>query len=152
MRPEHALRAVLNFKRYDGRAGRNGRPSRWDNAKGRFIPNVIIPMAPRAASCAVHDIMEARDLYERFEVVVRMVDPHDCWTFQNSLKVRNLAWNLKNFDRMQGKIDPVNGPTMFYWRGKYIIWNGNHRTTAALLLGRKIKARVYRKRKRRIKR
>jgi hypothetical protein len=140
----HALRAARNMKRY--RLGRNLK-TYWD-AAGDFVPNVIVPHAPKSVITSCDQLMGTqRDTLVRR---VTTIDPHDCWTFQKSLRFRSLIYQIRQFHNSQRgfyikKRHRVSHelPYMFEFKGHYVIWNGNHRTTAALLLGERLKCVVY---------
>lgn len=77
-----------------------------------------------------------------------LVDPRELVTFQKHLRVESLLWNLRHFEEKQaGRLDDL--PTVVVTAdGAKVVWNGNHRTTVGLLLGRKrIKVRVFRARR-----
>jgi hypothetical protein len=144
MNLDHALRAAQNFKRY--RLGKNGK-TYWSST-GPFVPNKIIPFAPRSVISSCDVLMGgSRDRLVRR---VMTIDPHDCFTFQNSLRIRSLLYQIRQFDNSQSGYYVKKRrrvlhelPYMFAYKGKYVIWNGNHRTTAALLLGRRLRCVVY---------
>lgn len=152
MRTEHAVRLVGNLKRY--RPGKGQRGSKWD-AAGPRVPNELMPKITKSMTTAVDKIMMGRfdpvfgkKLISRIETV----DPHAVWSFQNSLRYRSLMWQVKNFERGQRKLKEerqdtsIHLPVMLRIGTKLIVWNGNHRTTAALILGRRLRCRVWRMR------
>lgn len=150
MRKDHAVRLVANLRRY--RPGKGRRGSKWD-ASGPRVPNDLMPKITKALTQAVDRIMMRRfneEMRGKLTSRIEIIDPHNVWTFQRSLRYRSLMWQVKNFDAGQRRHKEdlcdwsTRLPVMLRIGEKLIVWNGNHRTTAALILGRRLRCRVWR--------
>lgn len=121
-----ALRLVSNLHRGRGR---------WSKHR---VAQGLIPQAPRAVVRSVDRVM-SDDLRKLRQRVLR-VPLCSMWSFQDVLKIDGLRYALRHLDAMV-RDEPV---TVFRFRGKAVIWNGNHRATAAIIRGRRsIRCRVY---------
>jgi hypothetical protein len=152
MKADRATRLAKQLRRYE----QTKRGSKWD-PKGRFVVQAMIPVVSKAVESAVIGIMANAVRTARTEAV-----PIDkVWSTQRHLRIRSLLYQIKQFKHSQrgyyksqrGRVTvkrETDLPTFFYYAGKYVLWNGNHRTSAGLLLGRSsIRGRVYRLRKKR---
>ena len=154
MKPSLAIKVVKQWRRY--RKGYRGK-SVWCQAGG-FVPQKLIPVTPAEVTAVVDRIMVRGSKTTSVEQDVPL---SRVWSFQHSLRLRSLLFQIEQFRNSQrGWYCTTEGtvrvkratelPVFFYYAGKYVVWNGNHRCTAALLLGEtKIRGRVYRPRRRR---
>lgn len=142
---DRARRIIRNFRRYriDSRTDK----STWDQA-GPYTPNGLIPACTRREAAEADRIMR-RAGYQWFGTRIVSVDPSTLKTFQKCLRFSSLLWNLKHFERMQERfrvparatkeqVDAVAHKlpkVVVLGDGTRVVWNGNHRTTDALLLG-----------------
>lgn len=126
MRTEAALYLVRNMlARY-----KDGPASRW-HPKGAYVPQWLIPKAPRGVEAAIIKIMagEHRHCFKHIRL-------DRLYSGQNSLTHRRLIRAV----RYRPKMPP---PDVFEYEGRFFVWNGNHRLTADILLGKTtVRARV----------
>lgn len=106
----------------------------WD-WRGQFIPNRLFRQISSSDKTRVYTLKEKYTSRR-----VELIDPYLCISFQKSLQHRSLLWNIRHFEKLQSKPkSPRNPhlPHLFKFGNQYVIWNGNHRMTAALLLDRR---------------
>jgi hypothetical protein len=110
--------------------------------KGPHVPQWIIPSPPKGIEAAVQKHVEIgpRDRIE-------YVDPNKCFSTQSRLDHNRLCKAMRNYSAWQRASARL--PIVFAWRrGHYLIWNGNHRITCAILLGKsRMRAHVWRPKK-----
>jgi len=135
MHLEQAVRVVRNFRRY--RLLKSGK-TQWYQA-GPFIPQQLIPQTTAKQRRTAERLMTTKVKLCR----VQQVDVRKIRSWQHCLRFKSLMWNVKNARRMQlvGRAkDPdiagVDLPTLVWADGVWVLWNGNHRTTANVLLGK----------------
>lgn len=138
MRQVDALRAVANFRRYRVPKRKNA-PSVWDQ-RGPYTPQWLIPLATRKQRAALDRVMGDK----RKMGAVRWVDVSKIRSTQNCLRHKNLVWHVVHHEVMQKvfrskdlDIRGVNLPIVVWVEAVPVIWNGNHRVTASILLGKK---------------
>lgn len=120
MESDAALYLVRNMlARY-----KDGPASRW-HPKGAYVAQWLIPKAPRGVEEAVVKLMAAKHSHK-----IKTVRIDRIFSNQNSLTHRRLIRAV----RYRRKMPP---PDLFEWKGKFFLWNGNHRITADILLGKK---------------
>lgn len=151
MRVEHAVRVVRNLRRYrmKKRCTAYNRTV-WDQA-GPFVPQNVIPMGTRSQERRAKIVLESKAHLG----AVRWIDVGRIRSTQHSLRFKSLMWNVKNAARMQRTfaskdmaVKGVNLPIVIWVDGVAVIWNGNHRVTANILLGRtRILVRMYKLRR-----
>ncbi len=131
MKVEHAVRVVRNFRRY--RVGK--KTTVWDQV-GPLIPQDLIPKVTKTQDTAAYAVMEGK-LYHS---ATRWVEVDKLHSTQDFLYFKSLMWVAKHFEK-------TPHPMVVLSNGVYSIWNGNHRVTAAILLGKKrIRVTLYKKR------
>lgn len=150
MQESQATRLTKQLRRYDYR-GKRGTKTIWAPT-GRFVVQALIPVISKSLEKAVIGVMARKDKRSRAE----WVPLSRVWSTQHHLRIRSLLYQLRQYEHSQkGYYRSTSGrvvvkretdlPTMFGFKGKFILWNGNHRTSAGLLLGRsRIRAKVYR--------
>lgn len=146
MKVEAAFRCLRELPRYDRHVTKVVLAR---NKHGNFIRNLFLPKATRRQVRAV--LWQMDEDHERVERN-RFIEVDSLVTEQETLIPRRLAYQLRRFDKMQkGRKLPLVVPT---FGGKYLIWDGNHRCTVAVLLAkRRIQCRVMtRMLKKRVKR
>jgi hypothetical protein len=114
--------------------------------RGMMIPGVVksglIPRGSREEWNLTRKIMSGN-----WTRKVECVDPHRCVSPQKIIRGRNLCYAMRHWRTLQKDRDtlPV---VVSIGRGRFYVWDGNHRTTAALMLGkRRMRAMVYRQEK-----
>lgn len=150
MTPDQALRAAKNFRRYRI-PKRKGDRSVWDQS-GEYVPQKLVPMATRKQRKSLDRVMGGG---KNKMVAIRWVDVHRIRSTQICLRHRSLIWNVRNFEKTQKTfpskdldIKGINLPMIVWVDGTPVIWNGNHRVTASILLGKKrILVRMYKLRR-----
>lgn len=137
MRHENALYLVRHMmKRY---ASGGGPTTVWKH-KGEHIPQWLIPRPARGAEAAAERNVGVG--LQRIE----HIDPNLCCSIQYHLDHSRLCKAMRNYSAWQR--DSARLPIVFEWRGRYLIWNGNHRITCAILLGKsRMRAHVWRPKK-----
>lgn len=142
MRLDAAVKMVANFRRY--RQGK--RRTYWDQS-GPLVPQCLIPNCTKAQERKRDRIMTTKDKLG----AVRWVDVGRIRSTQHCLRFKNLMWHVKHHAAMQKvfrskdmDIRGVNLPIVTWVDGVPILWNGNHRVTASVLLGKaRIMVRMY---------
>lgn len=109
MNREQALRAVRGLQRYD---------------EG-LVKQTLIPRHSRALERAGHAVYNS----PRKRFWIKMLPVDKLTSGQNVLHYPTLRKYLKKTERR--KIHAM------YVDGQYLLWDGNHRTTAAIYLGKK---------------
>lgn len=147
-----AIWIVENFRRYRvvGRGKRER--SVWDQT-GEYVPQCLIPRVTKAGQRKLDRLMGTKDKLG----AIRWVDVGRIKSTQHCLKFRSLRWNVRNHEVMQKTfgtkrtdmdVRGVNLPILCWVDGVPVIWNGNHRVTANILLGKKrILVRMFKKRR-----
>jgi hypothetical protein len=115
MKLEHAIRTVKNMRRYiDYNCTR---PSRL----GPYVRQFMIPRRT------------VRQIPELMSKGSRRIKTASIYSEQRSLTYKRLLRALRHFDKQQRD---RKLPNVFMSKRGPILWDGNHRVTAALLLGR----------------
>src|ERR1700743_213615 len=140
MLPRQARATARSLRRYD--IGR-GRAKKW-HSTGQFTTQQLIPRCSAAHKREATRIMKAHHgiLKSNIASAIRYVDVHRLRSFQNFLRYRSLAYCLGQFDKMQRTfgakhVDSDRAarlPIVIWAHGVPVVWNGNHRVTAAILL------------------
>lgn len=147
-----AIKTVENFARYRVSGKGKREKSTWDQA-GTYTPQRLIPRATKVQVGHMNRVMGTKDKLG----AIRWVDVDKLRSTQRCLRFRSLMWNVKNHLVMQKTfgnkrtdmdIRGVNLPIVVWANGVPFIWNGNHRVTASILLGKKrILVRMYKRRR-----
>lgn len=134
MKHDNALYLVRHMmKRYHS----GGAKTLWAH-RGLYVPQWLIPVARKGIEAAVEAHVK-RGPRERIEYI----NPGKCFSTQYHLNHNRLCRAMKNYGAWQRETARL--PVVFEWRGRYLIWNGNHRITCALILGKtRMRARVWR--------
>jgi hypothetical protein len=136
-----AVKFAKNMQRLSYRASRKWLPvsKRWKpDPKGTDVYNPL-RMVPMGVNEGLHAIMTKRShMLRGCTHNIYNVDPHIIWTFQPTLWLRNLLRVIRHYNAALKR--PANNHvlTCIDWKGHLVIWNGNHRIAASILLGRKV--------------
>jgi len=97
---------------------------------GPFVPQFSLPIATRAQVNHAGKT-NIRGNYNHKILWVRVADLK---SEQMALARHKLIWHLKNYAKMQRE---KRYPGVIFVKGVPILWDGNHRASAARLLGKK---------------
>jgi hypothetical protein len=128
MRADAALRLVRQMARYKTTAKGPGFVWRL-HPQGNYVRQVLIPFATAAQihyAADVADVSRTRETNDEWLPVSALLSE------QHRLSPRSLAYQIPRFFTMQKRKLPTVIPLP---SGKYLIWDGNHRCSAAILLG-----------------
>lgn len=108
------------------------------HTRGRYVINPL-RRVPVAVELGLDAIMRARRHMTRgCTHQIFNVDPHVIWTFQYSLSRAKLLRVIRHFNAAAKRPLNYHEVTCLQWHDKLVMWNGNHRAAAAILVGRKI--------------
>lgn len=106
------------------------RRCRVRHKRGTRIRQLLIPICTRAH----YDYtLSATDEREWRQIKVQWIAIADMVTDQRQLQARRLVYQLPRIAEMQKRKRPF---TVALPGGKFMVWDGNHRVTAAIMLGR----------------
>jgi hypothetical protein len=101
--------------------------------RGPFVPQFAIPLATRSQVNRAVAIMEQTRRGSRRLMKTVWIDLADIRSEQMALRIDKLLWQLRHYGLMQRK----RRPGVIMARGIPVLWDGNHRITSGLLLGKK---------------
>jgi hypothetical protein len=96
---------------------------------GRFIPQIFIPMARRR----LVDTAVRINRRGKHTMKVLWIEVSAIRSEQMCLRLDRTLWQLRNYAGLKRK----KRPAIIMARGVPVLWDGNHRVTAAVLLGKK---------------
>lgn len=137
MSPEQAIRIIREMIRYRY-IGWRKRSKPY--AKGVFIRQLCIPIASVAQVKLATEIADDRAMRE---TTIEWVNVRKLLSEQKRLAVWRMMYQLPRFKDMQRRKRPLVVALPGGWR---LIWDGNHRVTAAIMLGKsRMRCEVLRK-------
>lgn len=138
---EALIRTLPRYERRRNYPWRSYKPEAYyPKERGRYVRTLFWRRVPEAVDEAVHKIMQRKYLLQKtMEIDFGLRTYDNFWTIQAVLHQRNMIYIIRRLSRVVAGSKPV----LFYFQGRYVIWNGHHRLTCAALLGRRIKVRVF---------
>lgn len=144
MNAKQAIRLLRELQRY---AYINRRTRRLGK-DGQFIRQLMIPLVSNAQGKQADMIAEMKGPVH--ETITEWISVRRLLSDQSRLATRRMVYQLPRYARMQRKSRPLVIALPHRW---YVIRDGNHRCTAALMLGKtRIKCDVLRVKKFDVKR
>jgi hypothetical protein len=100
--------------------------------RGPFVPQLAIPIATRTQVKRAVAVMHQARRYRTRQMKTVWVKLSDIRSEQMSLRLDRLLWQLRHYGSMQRQ----SRPGVIMARGVPVLWDGNHRVTAGLMLGK----------------
>lgn len=137
MNAKQAIRLLRELQRY---AYINRRTRKASN-RGYFIRQLMIPLVSTAQGHFADKLMD-KWAADKLKPTTEWVPVRRLLSDQSRLAVRRMVYQLPRYAQMQRKKRPLVIKLPHEW---YVVWDGNHRCTAALMLGKtRIRCEVLR--------
>jgi hypothetical protein len=125
---DDAIKRARKLPRFRYRSLTHSMPTR-----GPFVPQIVIPLATRTQVKRAVAVMRQTGRYRTRQMKTVWVKLSDIRSEQMALRLDRLLWQLRHYGVMQRQ----SRPGVIMARGVPVLWDGNHRVTAGLMLGKK---------------